>query len=269
MSQSTTVRSNATQTQTLLTDAQVAHFVVLGYHIIELTGMDDVHQAIHRRLKDWTANQGKTSSNLNAGWFAEVLKDPRVAGAMTSLLGFDFAARVTDTWPGVHCHGNPPGKGTVWTHRDSYADLPTAHKLNHLKCFYYPHDVTAQNGPTVVFPETHFRTGSPHVIKHYMNMLGQVPLVVKAGTYVISSGALWHGAAPNIGDAVRYLIKVDCAAQGDRTEPAWNHDPKNMPEVNRILGAELVTTPNWVDWGKLRVVRKKAWNYLAGQDLGG
>jgi hypothetical protein len=247
----------------LLTDEQVAQFVTTGYLVIELPELAAVHAHIHAHLQEWSAAAG--GGQPDPALFTELLMEPRVAGAMSSLLGFDFGAEVSDTWPGVHCHANPPGKGTVWSHRDSYADLPTPHRLNHLKCFYYPHAVGEENGPTVVFPETHFRTGSPHVISHYMNMRGQVPLLVAAGTYVLSSGALWHGAAPNISDQTRYMIKVDISARGPRTEPAWAHEPANMPAVQRILGAELTSTPNWEDWGKARSIRQRAWRYLMGE----
>lgn len=249
------------ETTHLLDDEAVARFVTYGYHIVPLPDLEAVHRAKTGMLQAWTQTTGETSGNWDAEKFSEIWEHPAVIGALTSLLGNDYRG------PGklAHCHGNKPGKESVWTHRDSYSDIVEPHRTQRCTCFYYPHRVTAEMGPTLVFPDSQYRQGNPNLIKHYMNIRGQAPLIVDGGTFVITSCNLWHGAAPNKSDVTRYLVKVNVGEAGPRTGPSWNHDPANLQRVNGILSSDQTMPMSWAEMVKLRRVRQKAWDYLMGR----
>src|SRR5207249_2625200 len=80
----------------------------------------------------------------------QVYDHPAVRGALTSVLGPDYLMH-----PHRHCHTNPPGsRGGRW-HQDDVNHRH--HQIWRVLAMYYPQDVTAELGPTVILPGTQYR----------------------------------------------------------------------------------------------------------------
>ena len=65
-------------------------------------------------------------------------------------------------------------------------------------------------------------------MRSYGNIRGQVPLVVKAGTFAITHYDLWHGTAANRSGKRRHMIKFLFARTGGNEGATWKHDPQCM-----------------------------------------
>ena len=82
-----------------------------------------------------------------------VLSDPAVHGALTALLGPGYALH-----PHRHVHISEPGNTDQGIHQDSYEDDRSTrhHRPRWVMVMYYPHDVTPEDGPTAVVPQSHW-----------------------------------------------------------------------------------------------------------------
>jgi hypothetical protein len=78
------------QTQAhLMNDAEVARFVVNGYHIIEPEFADGFNQNIAQQLDQLSENPGDAITEA-VPQLNQVLTHPAVLGVLTSLLGHDY-----------------------------------------------------------------------------------------------------------------------------------------------------------------------------------
>ena len=85
----------------LLTDDQMASFIISGYHIIEPVLTPEYHQAVFDHLRAMPENPGEAIVEALPE-LAQLLDDPAIDGALTSLLGIGYARD-----PGGHIHMNP------------------------------------------------------------------------------------------------------------------------------------------------------------------
>ena len=170
----------------LLTDVEVAKFIVNGYHIVELDLPAERNESIAQQLDALNSNPGdaitETVPELHG-----VLDHPTTKGVLISLLGKDYEVRSHRHW---HC--KQPDSGHMNWHQDSTNNRDTL--INRFLGLSYPRDITPNMGPTVIVPGTQFRNAPTDRMAHYTNIRGQIPLTVKAGT--IASRTTISGTVP-------------------------------------------------------------------------
>jgi hypothetical protein len=201
----------------LLTDAQMQHFIAHGYLVLKTTLPAEFHQQIYQRTEEVFAKEGNPGNNLlpRIPQIKQVFDDPVVIGALTSVLGQAYLMHSHR-----HPHINPAGgQGGGW-HKDSYWGY---RKVRHHRCrwamiFYYPQDVTQENGPTGVMPGTHCYE------KRAANEADEVHLSVTgpAGTAVLVHFDIWHRATPNLSARNRYMMKFQFTRMQEPMIPTWN-----------------------------------------------
>jgi hypothetical protein len=253
----------------LLTDAEVAKFIVNGYHIVQLDLPDDVNRSITQQLDALESNPGDAiAETVPELW--QVLDHPATKGVLLSLLGNDYEVRSHRHW---HC--KQPGSGHMNWHQDSTNNRDTS--INRFLGLYYPHDITPDMGPTIVVPGTQFRNAPTDRMAHYTNIRGQIPLTVKAGTIAFTHYDIWHGTAANKSDIKRHMIKFLFGRNSENTEPTWNHDPEALnaardwnkrdkaEDANNILSFGNPLRVSQSDHYKERRIRRECWNSLMGK----
>lgn len=257
----------------LLTDVEVAKFLVTGYHILELDLPAGFNERIAEQLDGLDYNPGDAITDV-VPELQQVLDHPAVHGVLVSLLGEGYEVQ-----PHRHWHCRPPGTGHMQWHQDSTNSRDI--RLNRFLGLYYPRDVTPDMGPTIIVPGTQYRNAPTDRMATYTNIRGQAPLVVKAGTIAFTHYDMWHGTSANRSNVKRHMIKFLFRRTKDNTAPTWNHDPDalNRPtDWNSRDGAEdahnILTFGNPLgvsqsDHYKERTIRRQCWNYLMGQGTGG
>ena len=205
---------------TLLDDRAVVNFVIHGYHLLELDLPAGANERIAAALDSMQSNPGDAITDALPG-LHQVLYHPLVQGALTSLAGEDYEVMEHRHW---HC--KEPGIPYMHWHQDGKNRRGAG--LDRFLGLYYPADVTADMGPTIIVPGTHFRNAPTDRMRTYTNIRGQVPLVVKAGTFAITHYDLWHGTAANRSRHRRHMIKFLFSRTRRNTRPTWNHDREAM-----------------------------------------
>ena len=205
---------------TLLDDRAVVNCVIHGYHLLELDLPAGVNERIAAALDSMRSNPGDAITDALPA-LHQVLYHPLVQGALTSLAGEDYEVMEHRHW---HC--KEPGIPYMHWHQDGKNRRGAG--LDRFLGLYYPADVTADMGPTIIVPGTHFRNAPTDRMRTYTNIRGQVPLVVKAGTFAITHYDLWHGTAANRSRHRRHMIKFLFSRTRRNTRPTWNHDPEAM-----------------------------------------
>ncbi len=252
----------------LLTDFEVAQFLVTGYHIARPDLPDGLNDRIAGQLDALDQNPGDAvTDTVPELW--QVLDHPVVKGVLISLLGPGYEVQSHRHW---HC--KQPGSGYMQWHQDSTNNRDI--RLNRFLGLYYPRDVTGDMGPTVIVPGTHFRNAPTDRMATYTNIRGQIPLTVKAGTLAFTHYDLWHGTAANRSGAKRHMIKFLFHRTEDNTRPTWNHDPDALDgdrdwnlrekagDVNNILTFGNPLGVSQSDHYKERDIRRRCWDHLVG-----
>jgi hypothetical protein len=252
----------------LLTDVEVARFIVNGYHLVEPDLPDGLNEGIARKLDDLASNPGDAITEAVPELW-QVLDHPAVKGVLVSLLGPDYEVQSHRHW---HC--KLPGSGYMHWHQDSTNNRDI--RLDRFLGLYYPRDVTPDMGPTIIVPGTQFRNAPTDRMATYTNIRGQVPLVVKAGTVAFTHYDLWHGTGANRSGQKRHMIKFLFRRTKDNPAPTWNHDPDalNRPadwnrrdqaeDANNILIFGNPLRVSQSDHYKERAIRRQCWDYLMG-----
>ena len=155
----------------LLSDSEVARFLVSGYHLVEPEFPAGLNESIADKLDALDCNPGDAITETVPG-LLQVLDHPAVKGALASLLGPDYEVQ-----PHRHWHCRQPGSGHMNWHQDGLNNRDVL--LNRFLGLYYPTEVTADMGPTIIVPGTQFRNAPTDRMATYTNIRGQVPLVVK------------------------------------------------------------------------------------------
>ncbi len=253
----------------LLTDVEVAEFIVNGYHIVEPDLSEGLNERIAQQLDALDDNPGDAITDA-VPELRQVLEHPAVVGVLISLLGHEYEVQSHRHW---HC--KPPGSGFMHWHQDSTNDRDV--QINRFLGLYYPRDVTAEMGPTIIVPGTQFRNAPTDRMATYTNIRGQVPLVVKAGTVAFTHYDLWHGTGANRSNVKRHMIKFLFGRTVDSTEPTWNHDPEalNGPrdwnlrdraeDVVNILTFGNPLRVSQSDHYKERAIRRECWDSMMGK----
>ena len=234
----------------LLSDAEVAQFIVNGYHVVEPDLAAGLNESIAAQLDGLESNPGDAITD-SIPELLQVLEHAEVRGVLVSLLGPDFEVQSHRHW---HC--KPAGSGGMQWHQDGTNNRDL--RLNRFLGLYYPRDVTPDMGPTVIVPGTQYRNAPTDrmAFTHY---------------------DLWHGTAANRSSMPRHMIKFLFRRTQDNDTPTWKHqagatdvptdrnnrdratDPKNILTFGNPIGVSQS------DHYKERAIRRQVWDYLVGE----
>ena len=251
----------------LFNDIDVANFIVNGYCLIHLDDIPETHKIITEKFSALDHNPGDDVCDeiveLN-----EIMAHPKLTGAIKSILGDDYEFNAHRHW---HC--KQPGSGHMHWHQDSVNNRNRS--IEHCLALYYPEEVTADMGPTMILPTTQFRNAPSDRMRHYYNIKGQVPIVVPAGTVAITHYDLWHGTAANTSKKKRHMMKFLMSRQSPNIAPNWDHNPGwdkesldwnfKAESVNQVLTFTNPLSVSQSDFYKERHIRSQCWQQLLGE----
>jgi HEAT repeat protein len=222
-------------TRYLLSDEQMKEFIVNGFVKLKTTLPAEVHQRIYERTEEVFATDGNPGNNIlpRVPELNKVFADPVIVGALSSVLGPDYA---------MHTHRHPhinrgPNEGGGW-HKDSYWGFRKVrcHRTRWAMIFYYPQDTPLENGPTGVMPGTHCfekRAASEAEEVHF-------PVTGEAGSCALVHFDLWHRAMPNQIERMRYMMKFQFTRMSEPVAPTWNCQDKTWSGADGdIMSAKL------------------------------
>ncbi|MFI9833259.1 phytanoyl-CoA dioxygenase family protein [Streptomyces sp. NPDC051913] len=246
-------------TPQLLSSVQVARFVAHGFLRLDGVVPGEMNE---EALRVFTGDLPvvpygtPVPKAFPEGSFARRLVElPAVAGALESLVGPD------PTVDHHFVHTREPHEGSAQPlHADALIDVrPDAFDV---QLMYYPQDVTADMGGTLVVPGSHLRRTNESDTGRYQNLLGQTRLTCSAGTVMLLHHGIWHGGRRNDSDSVRQMYKI----RFNPTVPQvrlWDAADLNSPQVS----AELGHTFPWYEpaTGRLEVHNRiHLWRALSG-----
>ena len=234
--------------QPTLDDDAVMDFIATGYVRLDAV----VDPDFNRRCLDAPGGPAKELVG-SPGFVREVLLHRQVAGVVRSLLGRNFLVPT-----GGHHHlFEEPFVGQEW-HSDGISGFGC--DVTEIQCYYYPRDVNLEDGPTIVLPGTHCRSVNRDAIAHYGDILGQLPLIVKAGTVVLTRYGIWHRAGPKVNSGPRSMIKFSYFRQSP-PQRDWLIDSDEIPAYSdRPKCAYGSPVETYRDTRR----RIRMWNWLCG-----
>lgn len=264
----------------LLTTREMATFVARGFLAFPAIIPDDLNQAASDELRQILATWG-TPQRANAPRsgqpFAEVypepsalgavLRHPRVAGAIRSLVG---DAPVFDH---DFVHLRPPRDPFAQhLHADAIIDPNVAFDI---QVFYFPHEVAADGGGTGYVPGTHLRRVNETDVGRYRHVAGEQQWSGPAGSVLIFHHGLWHRGMENPGDTERlmYKIRLNPTTPQVRLWDTSDLDQVQSEPGDHIfatfdlskIGMVLRTREPWLGESDYRLEltnRSKLWRYL-------
>ena len=212
----------------LLNDQAMQDFIINGYLVLKPQSVNEAfHQDAYSRLAAMIESHGNPGNDLleQAPYINEVLTDPVVTGALTSLIGHNH---IVDRH--CACHDWGPGSDAQGWHKDyPLGGNLRYHRTRSLLLFYYPQEVSPPMGPTAILPGT----------QYYTEVRPDLPglnLHAEAGTVVITHYEVWHRATANTSDRMRFMLKFLYTRTEEPSEPTWNHtDPHWTPLPHRHL----------------------------------
>ena len=267
-----TERQQCTLAEYLLDDLEVVNFIVNGYHLVQLDLRPGLNEAIAAKLDVMQRNPGDAICD-EVPELTEVLDHPAVRGALVSLAGRNFEVMFHRHW---HC--KEPRTPYMHWHQDGKNRRGA--RLDRFLGLYYPTDVSADMGPTMIVPATQYRNAPTDRMRTYGNIRGQLPLVVKAGTFALTHYDLWHGTAANRSAKRRHMIKFLFTRTEQNQAATWNHDPECMHRLRDWNLREQAQDPfnqltfanplnvSQSDSYKERAIRRELWEQLTGESLG-
>lgn len=232
-----------------LDDTGVMDFVFNGYALLE--GV--VPEGFNRHCANLSGG-GIGEVIESAEFRREVLLQTKVAGVVRSLLGPDFYLPLE----GHHHLFEGSHNGQTW-HSDGLTEQ--GYGITHLQCYYYPHEVTIDDGPTMILPGSHNRLIDREAIAHYGDIIGQLSLTVPAGTVGITRYGIWHKAGPKFNSKRRSMIKFSYF----RSQPPkrdWLNAKTEVPEFRNIGRHPYVTE---VESYRDRRRCHRTWEWLCGR----
>jgi ectoine hydroxylase-related dioxygenase (phytanoyl-CoA dioxygenase family) len=180
-----------------------------------------------------------------------------VRGIITSLLGPD------PVYDHHAVHVRLPGEPSQQLHADAIIDT----RLNFdIQLMYFPHDVPADMGGTLLVPGSHLRRVNEHDIARYQNLLGQITYFGPAGSLLVLHHGLWHCGRRNSRESARYMFKLRLNPATDQVR-RWAVEDLDDDSVRRAVDAILRTRQPWYEasTGRLELVNRVAlWRHLTG-----
>ncbi|WP_214323394.1 phytanoyl-CoA dioxygenase family protein [Nonomuraea sediminis] len=246
---------------TKLTSVQMARFVAHGYLRLDGVVPDELNQQAIQVFDEGIPEVPYGTplrEAFPAGSFARrLIEVPEVAGALESLVGQD----PTVDHHAVHIR-EPHGGEAQPLHGDAIIDV--RRQAFDVQLMYYPREVAADMGGTLVVPGSHLRRTNESDTGRYQNLLGQTRLTCPAGTVMFVHHGIWHGGRRNDSDVPRYMFKI----RFNPTVPQvrlWDTADLGDPAVAK----ELDTPFPWYEHaaGRLEIYnRVKLWRALTADD---
>lgn len=253
--------SKAAIHRVLLNDDQVSRFITDGYLVLDSGVLEDVNQAIYKRLQYVLHEEGNPGNNILPAVpeLQNVLDSPTVRGALESILGQNYILH-----PHRYCHNNEPGERTsegervgkgshsfIGWHQDDHSPLsqPRHHYPRYAMILYYPQDTPVEMGPTQIIPATHL-----HRSLSDTDRMRGFQTSGPAGTCVLVQFDLAHGGSLNLSDHTRHMVKFVFARAEEPTTSSWN--------CSRIAWE---TPPDHQSPTDSTVVWSHLWNWMSGR----
>src|SRR5581483_11355159 len=120
-----------------------------------------------------------------------------VAGLVRSLVGPD------PLYDHHYFHVTKPGSPSQPLHYDAMIDFRLDFDV---QVFVFFQDTPREMGGTLIVPGSHLRPAPALTRLH--NVVGQLPIVCRAGTVLACHQGMWHCAQPNRSDRDRYMFKL-------------------------------------------------------------
>lgn len=241
--------------QYLLDDAAVVKFIIDGYMLVQTDFPDEFHEAVCRQIDAVFQKEGNPGDAIldKVPDLYKVYADPRVQGALTSLLGADYTMNGHR-----HCHYTTPGQPGGHWHQDG-VNL-RHHRIERVLGMYYPQEVVEVMGPTMVLPGTQYHNTPSTYMGSYMNFKAQAPLTVKAGTVAITHYDIWHAWMPNRSQGPRRMLKFLFDRTSEPTAPSWNASPAYVFNPNPFS----LPIDGQSSAYKHRILWRSIWDWLHG-----
>ena len=237
--------------QPTMTDRDVMDFVASGYVLLEGVVPDEVNER-YNTLPD----KEQWEELIQTREFVHgVFLNPKVAGVARSLLGKNFLAPTS----AHHHYREEPFDGQTW-HSDGLTE--TGVGVTHLQCYYYPQEVTLEDGPTMILPGSAFRFVDREAIAHYGDIAGQISLTVPAGTVVMGHYGIWHKAGPKLSTRPRGMIKFSYYRVAEPTRD-WIIDSEEIPDYEDPPKQPYVS---YVEHYRERIRCRRTWEWICGID---
>lgn len=259
----------------LLDSKQMAQFVAQGYLRFDELVPESINQAVMDEIDAGGIKGARAGTPLSECYegssIRKLLELPEIQGMITSLVGedplFDHDA--------VHVREANEGSAQG-LHADSIIDTRLDFDI---QIMYFPHDVPLEMGGTLLLPGSHYRKVNEMDIARYQNMLGQIPMVCKAGSILILHHGIWHCGRQNKSNQRRYMFKVRLNPQV-KQERLWNTEDlaANYAEHVELFAGKtdessiqgiLSKQEPWFEQasGRLEIVNRiKQWRFLTGDD---
>ena len=258
----------------LLDSTQVALFVAKGFLRFDGVVPDPVNEACLQEMKqDEADGRTGTRSMLKAGnsvglplpqcfphapGIRSMLQLPLVRGVIQSLVGpgplYDHHA----------VHVRYPGQPSQQLHADAIIDTRLRFDI---QLMYFPHDVPADMGGTLLVPGSHLRRVNEHDVSRYQNLAGQITYYGPAGSVLVLHHGIWHCGRRNERDVPRYMFKLRLNPATEQIR-CWDVGDLVDPDVRRRVLEVLRNREPWYEaaTGRLEFVNRAVlWRYLSGQ----
>jgi hypothetical protein len=227
----------------LLSDAQMKEFIANGYLVLKSSLPKEYHQEVFRKTEEVFEREGNPGNNIlpRVPEIQNVFNQPEIRGAFSSILGPDYTMHIHR-----HPHINKPHSKDGGWHKDSYWGYKKVryHRNRWAMAFYYPQDVTPENGPTAVIPHTQYYVDRPE----NMDEIG-VPVCGEAGTIAIVHFDIWHRSTANNTENNRYMMKFQFTRMSEPDKPAWNNQEESWRGNGVGNKNEAVWSQIW-DWSR-------------------
>ena len=134
-------------------------------------------------------------------------------------------------------------------HGDAIIDARAAFDI---QLMYYPEDVTARGGGTMLVPGSHLRQINEQDIARYQNLAGQVLLECPAGTVLALHHGLWHCGRRSHVEATRYMFKLRLNPRVEQVR-LWDTSDLDRPEVLARVRETLSKPEPWYEGATARL----------------
>ena len=233
----------------LLTDAQMQAFVANGHLCLKTSLPQSFHDDVYARFDELIGGEADQNPGNNllpaVPALQAVFDDPVVKGALTSVLGPDYAMH-----PHRALHNNVPGSEAQPMHKDSYWGYTRRvrnHRPRWVMVMYVPQATPLERGPTGVVPGSHYQTQAPDE-----GLMPEVPGCLETGGFLLIHYDIWHRKMKNLTDQKRFMMKFEFIRMDPRPVPSWDHQsdtwaPETVPPVD------------------LTAIWRRQWRWLCGR----
>lgn len=184
-----------------LDDKGVLDFCKTGFLTLEGVVDDDTNRRTNEFVEEH--NETEPTEILSEDWFVDgVIKNPRAAGAIRSLLGKDFGVPILMSNHRVHT----PLPSQEW-HVDGGAKFGP--QVDYLQVFYLPQECTREMGPTELLPGSQFLFSHRDAMKQIGSVRGSYYAVAPAGSIIITHYGIWHRRSESSVPSLRNNLKYN------------------------------------------------------------